>query len=102
MNARDTISGVVGVLFGGFIMFNSLSHGGPQGEGAYRVGGFVGLFLGLLMFGGGIYYLVKAAKGPGGGRPKAKKSARPKTAAAPRRPPLPPGAGSGLPPRRGE
>lgn len=102
MNARNMISGVVGVLFGGFILFNSLSHGGPQGEGAYRVGGFIGLFLGLLMFGGGIYYLVKAAKGSNGNRPKAKKTGRPKAAATSRRPPLPPGAGSGLPPRRGE
>lgn len=53
---RNLLSGIIGVVFGGFI----LTSGRPQGEGAYYQGQLIGLMIGLLLFFGGFYYLYKA------------------------------------------
>jgi hypothetical protein len=54
---RNLISGIVGTLLGAAILLGSLLRGGPQGEGAYQAGQFVGLAFGVLFFFAGLYYL---------------------------------------------
>ncbi len=81
---RYRISGVIGVLWGGFILLNYLTGAHvPSGEGAYRTGQNIGLWLGVLMFVAGLYYLIL------GGDTPWKKKKKKKTKAA-FRPPSPP------------
>lgn len=77
---RKIISGVVGVLWGGVIVANFLIRGGAQGEGGYRAGQYIALVMGLLLFFGGLYYLVvgvlEPAKSPKKRKKKPKKRRR--------------------------
>jgi hypothetical protein len=61
-SGRNLTSGVVGILFGGWILINWARNGGPQGQGAYLAGEVVGLIFGVLLFGGGWYYLIKGIR----------------------------------------
>jgi hypothetical protein len=70
---RSLISGAVGVLFGGFILFNFLIQGGAKGESAYRAGQYVALVMGILFFVGGVYYLVIGLREQGQSSRKRKK-----------------------------
>jgi predicted Zn finger-like uncharacterized protein len=57
---RNLISGVVGVLFGGAILLYGLSS--PRGAGAFAAGQMMGMVFGALFLGGGVFYLVQAAR----------------------------------------
>jgi len=60
---RNLISGVVGVLFGGAILLYGLSgQGRPRGAGAFAAGQMIGMVFGVLLLGGGVFYLVQAAR----------------------------------------
>jgi hypothetical protein len=54
---RKLISGIVGLVWGGFILIMSLIHGGPQGEGGAYAGAVCGLVHGILFFVFGAIYL---------------------------------------------
>jgi hypothetical protein len=100
MQTRQVASGVVGVLFGGFILLNSLLQGGPQGTGAYRTGQWIGLLIGLLMFVAGFYYLWQAFAESKPRRPKKKNTPATAPGLSKKRQPPAPGDLTGLPPRR--
>lgn len=75
---RNRIFGAIGVIWGGFILFNHFTSDAPtpSGDAAFRLGQFLGLGLMVLMFGAGLYYLIK---GDGGG-PRKKKKRKSKSA----------------------
>ena len=89
---RNIVSGVVGVLFGGFILLSALLRGGPQGSGPYFTGQVIGLLTGVLLFVGGFYYLWKGTRGD---TPKRSAGTKPS-----KRPSTQPPGTAGLPPRR--
>lgn len=113
---RNAISAAVGLLWGGLILASWLARG-ELGEGDYRRGQYVGLTIGLLLFGGGAYYLYRAVdefraprgrtrRGEGSDPASPTNKHRPGAASkapspAKRRPPEPPGGSGGLPPRTG-
>jgi len=81
---RNRIFGAIGVLWGGFILFNAFSGRTAQGgNAAFRTGQYVAIGLGALLFTAGLYYLVQ---GGAGGPKKKKKKKRPSAIRTP--PPL--------------
>ena len=86
---RNFISGIVGFVFGGFILLNALLRGGPQGGGAYRAGQIAAMAIGGLLLVGGVYYLVKGLKGANAPskRRKQRKKRRPDSGGSPPRAP---------------
>lgn len=55
---RNLISGIIGLVWGGFILVAMLVRGGLQGEGAYYAGQVCGLVMGVLFFFGGLVYFI--------------------------------------------
>jgi hypothetical protein len=56
---RNRIFGAIGVVWGGFISYNNLTREWePAPNASYRVGQYIGLGLGILMFVAGLYYLI--------------------------------------------
>ena len=63
---RNRIFGAIGVIWGGAILISRLLKGSMvEGSGAYAGGQLVSLIFAVLLFGVGLYYLIK-----GGGKPK--------------------------------
>lgn len=57
---RNRIFGLIGVLWGGFILATKMSGGAAQsGNAAYQTGQNIALGLGVLLFVAGLYYLIK-------------------------------------------
>jgi hypothetical protein len=53
--------GAIGVVWGaGLLLFNLLSRGQAQAQGAYAAGQGLGWIFGLVLFLVGIYYLVRS------------------------------------------
>ncbi len=51
--------GAVGILWGGGMLLSFFMRGGSVGGGAYGAGQTVGLLFGVVMFGAGLYYVIK-------------------------------------------
>ena len=57
---RNRIFGAIGVLWGGLILFSTLvKRPMIEGSGAYAAGQLMALVLAVLLFGVGLYYLIK-------------------------------------------
>jgi hypothetical protein len=57
---RQRILGGIGVVWGGLMLINRLLRGGPApGNGSYVAGQNVALVFGVLLFAGGLYYVLK-------------------------------------------
>jgi hypothetical protein len=83
---RNRIFGAIGVLWGGYVIFNRLTGAwSPQGEGGYRTGQNLGFGMMVLMFLVGLYYLAV-----GDGPPPWKKQKKTKARSAFRTPTPPP------------
>jgi len=52
------ILGAIGIFFGGAILVSGLLNG-LEGESTYALGQIAGLIFGLILFGVGLYYLIK-------------------------------------------
>ena len=59
---RYLIFGSIGVLWGGFILLGYILKGGPEGDGAFLAGQFIGLLWGALLFGAGLYYAIRGMR----------------------------------------
>jgi len=59
---RNLLSGIVGIVFGTFMLLGSLLRGGLQGGGAYLAGQVMGLVFGIVFLVAGVFYLVKGIK----------------------------------------
>jgi hypothetical protein len=73
---RNRIFGGIGVVWGGWILIAAMINGLPQGQGAYVQGQWIGLGFGVLMFGAGLYYLIKGDGASTTGKSKSGKSSR--------------------------
>jgi amino acid transporter len=73
---RNLIFGVVGVIWGGFMLIGFARKGGPEGHGAYFAGQVFALLLGVLLLGAGLYYLFAGIRSIRNGSWKAKKRKR--------------------------
>ena len=58
---RYSILGAIGVVFGGAILLSGVLNG-VKGEGTYAQGQIAGLIFGVLLFGVGLYYLIKGRR----------------------------------------
>ena len=56
---RNRIFGAIGTIFGGAILFNSLTASAPSGSAAYQGGSTAAVVFGAVMFCAGLYYLLK-------------------------------------------
>jgi hypothetical protein len=57
---RNRIFGAIGVLWGGAVLLSGLLRGSQSGgSGAYQAGQRMGILTGALLFGVGLYYLIK-------------------------------------------
>jgi len=66
---RNRIFGAIGVLWGGALLVSKVISGHwISGSGAYASGQVAGLVFAVLLFGVGLYYLIKGgSKSPTGG-----------------------------------
>src|SRR6266550_6457232 len=66
---RNRIFGAIGVLWGGALLVSKvISEHWISGSGAYASGQVAGLVFAVLLFGVGLYYLIKGgSKSPTGG-----------------------------------
>ena len=56
---RNKISGAIGTIWGGAILFNSLTASAPSGSAAYQGGSTAAVVFGAVMFCAGLYYFFK-------------------------------------------
>jgi hypothetical protein len=63
MQMRSLIFGGIGFLWGAGIILYFFFGGGPQGGGAYRAAQVAGTVVGVLLFGVGLFYLIKGIRG---------------------------------------
>ena len=69
---RNRIFGGIGVLWGGALLVSKAMPGHRiSGSGAYASGQMAGLVLAILLFGVGLYYLIKGGSTAGGSQPPA-------------------------------
>lgn len=60
---RSRIFGVIGILWGGFILIRFATRGGQiEGSGAYAAGGSAAVIFGVLLLAAGIWALVSSGK----------------------------------------
>ena len=72
---RNRIFGVIGVVWGGFVLLNSLAGGNPPSDDtAFRTGQNLAVGFGALLFVAGLYYLIKGD----GGEPKKRRKKKAK------------------------
>ncbi len=56
---RNRIIGGIGILWGAGMLISFLIRSGSGEGGAYGAGQTMGLLFGVVMFGAGVYYVVK-------------------------------------------
>jgi len=56
---RQRVFAGIGVVWGGLILVRRLFAGPPTGSNAYAAGQIAGVVVGALLFGVGLYYLVR-------------------------------------------
>lgn len=59
---KHRILSAIGVILGGAIVLSNLMNGSPEGSGTYTQGQVGGLIFGIVLFGAGLYYLIKGGK----------------------------------------
>jgi len=59
---KSRILGAVGAILGGTIMLSGLLNSNPESSGAYAQGQIAGFVFGIILFGAGLYYLIKDRK----------------------------------------
>ncbi len=58
-SVRNRVFGGIGVVWGGGILLSGLLRGLPSGGGAAAAGATVGLLMGVLFLGAGLFYLIR-------------------------------------------
>jgi hypothetical protein len=61
---RNKIFGVIGMVWGGLIVFSRLLAGPAAGSEAYQAGSLAGLVFGVCMFAAGLYAFLKKPAPP--------------------------------------
>jgi hypothetical protein len=56
------ILAAIGALWGGGILLSAFLGSGPEGSGAYAQGQAAGFIFGAVLFGVGMFYLIKGGK----------------------------------------
>ena len=56
---KNRLLGLIGILWGGFLLFNWLTGNVEQGEGVYHAGQAGAVLFGALFSVAGLYFLVK-------------------------------------------
>jgi len=58
---RNRVVGLIGVLWGGGILVSSFLRSGPAGGSAYQSGQTAGYIFGAILFGAGLFYLIRGS-----------------------------------------
>jgi len=56
------ILAIIATIWGGGVILSGLLGSGPEGGGAYVQGQGIGLLFGAVLFGVGVFYLIKGGK----------------------------------------
>lgn len=56
---RNKISGAIGIIWGGAIVFKGITSGAPAGSSAYQGGQTAALLFGVVLLCAGFYYFFK-------------------------------------------
>jgi hypothetical protein len=56
------ILATIGAIWGGGILLSGLLESGPEGSDAYAQGQAIGFLIGAVLFGVGVFYLIKGGK----------------------------------------